>query len=176
MFAVIKTGGKQYRVEKDSVIRVEKLEAEAGKTVKLDNVLMVGDGSSTKIGAPVVAGASVNAEVVKQTRNRKILVFKKRRRHNSRRKNGHRQYQTVLKITGIEATGGGAKVSKPAAEKKPAAKKETAAAKAAPKVAEKKPAAKKEATAAKKDTAAKKPAAKKETAAKKPAAKKSGDK
>ena len=111
MFAVIKTGGKQYRVEKDSVIRVEKLEAEAGKSIKLDDVLMIGDGAKTEIGAPIVKGASVSAEVVDQTRNRKILVFKKRRRHNSRTKNGHRQHQTILKVTKIEA--GKAETAKP---------------------------------------------------------------
>ena len=164
MFAVIKTGGKQYRVEKDSVIRVEKLEAEAGKTVKLDDVLMIGDGANTKVGAPMVAGASVSAEVVKQTRNRKILVFKKRRRHNSRRKNGHRQYQTVLKVIGIDASGKGS-----TKDAKPAAKAEKAAAKPEAKAAPKKPAAKaeKKPAAAKKAVAEKKPAAKKATTAKK---------
>ncbi len=97
MFAVIKTGGKQYKVAKDDVILVEKLAGEAGSEVILDQVLMVGD----KIGAPTVPGASVKATLVEQTRGEKIIVFKKRRRQNSRRKNGHRQDLTVLRITEI---------------------------------------------------------------------------
>jgi large subunit ribosomal protein L21 len=103
MFAVIKTGGKQYRVSKDSVIRVEKLELEAGTSVDLENVLMIGDATHTKIGAPNVAGAKVQATVMEQMRDRKVIIFKKKRRHNYRRKNGHRQSLTVLKITGIVA-------------------------------------------------------------------------
>ena len=102
MFAVMKTGGKQYKVAKDDVITVEKLAAEAGSTVELDEVLMLGgEGAQTKIGAPLVDGAKVTAEVVDQTRARKIIVFKKKRRQNYRRKAGHRQHQTVLKITNI---------------------------------------------------------------------------
>jgi len=99
MFAVIQTGGKQYKVAKDDVIRVEKLAGEAGAEVVLDQVLMVGD----KIGAPVVAGAKVTATVVAQARGPKIIIFKKRRRQNSRRKNGHRQDLTILRITDIAA-------------------------------------------------------------------------
>lgn len=99
MFAVIQTGGKQYKVAKDDVIRVEKLAGEAGEQVVLDQVLMVGD----KIGAPTVAGASVTATVVAQARGPKLIVFKKRRRQNSRRKNGHRQDLTILRITDIAA-------------------------------------------------------------------------
>jgi large subunit ribosomal protein L21 len=99
MFAVIKTGGKQYRVASGDVIKVEKLEAEAGSTVTLDQVLMV-DG---KIGTPLVADATVSAEVVAQDRGPKIIVFKKKRRQNYRRKNGHRQDLTVLRITDITA-------------------------------------------------------------------------
>ena len=97
MFAVIKTGGKQYRVVSGDVIKVEKLEAEAGATIALDQVLMVGD----KIGAPTVAGASVTATVVEQTRADKVIIFKKKRRQNYRRKKGHRQELTVLRITNI---------------------------------------------------------------------------
>lgn len=97
MFAVIKTGGKQYKVAKNDVITVEKLPAEAGATITLDEVLMVGD----KIGTPVVSGAAVTAEVVEQTRGDKIIVFKKKRRQTYRRKNGHRQDLTVLRITDI---------------------------------------------------------------------------
>ena len=97
MFAVIKTGGKQYKVAANDVIRVEKLAGEAGETVTLDQVLMVGD----KIGAPTVAGASVTATVVEQTRADKVIIFKKKRRQNYRRKKGHRQELTVLRITDI---------------------------------------------------------------------------
>jgi large subunit ribosomal protein L21 len=99
MFAVIQTGGKQYKVAKDDVIRVEKLAGDAGAELVLDQVLMVGD----KIGAPVVAGATVTATVVAQARGEKIIIFKKRRRQNSRRKNGHRQDLTILRITDISA-------------------------------------------------------------------------
>jgi large subunit ribosomal protein L21 len=97
MFAVIKTGGKQYKVAPNDVILVEKLPGLAGDTVTLDQVLMVGD----KVGAPIVAGASVTATLVEQTRGEKIIVFKKKRRQNYRRKKGHRQDLTVLRITGI---------------------------------------------------------------------------
>jgi large subunit ribosomal protein L21 len=103
MFAVIKTGGKQYKVAKNDVIEVEKLEAEAGSTISLDEVLMVGEGDAVTVGAPRVAGAKVTAEVVEQTRGDTIIVFKKKRRQNYRRKNGHRQHVTVLKITDISA-------------------------------------------------------------------------
>ena len=103
MFAVIKTGGKQYKVAKDDVILVEKLEAEAGKEISLDHVLMIGDGANVTIGAPTVKGAAVSATVVEQTKGDKVIIFKKNRRHNYRRKRGHRQNLTVLKITNIKA-------------------------------------------------------------------------
>ena len=103
MYAVIKTGGKQYKVQKDDVIRVEKLDAEAGKSITLDQVLMLNDGKKSTIGAPVVAGAKVTAEVLEQTRGEKVIVFKKKRRKNYRRKKGHRQDLTVLKIKDIKA-------------------------------------------------------------------------
>ncbi|MBA5727227.1 50S ribosomal protein L21 [Bombella mellum] len=103
MFAVIRTGGKQYRVAKDAILKVEKLEAEAGSTVTFSDVLMVGGEAGTKIGAPLVEGASVTAEVVAQDRLPTVIIFKKRRRQNSRRKNGHRQPVTVLRITAINA-------------------------------------------------------------------------
>src|ERR1700744_5492016 len=99
MFAVIKTGGKQYRVVPGDVIKVERLEAEAGATVSLEEVLMLGD----KNGTPLISGASVSAEVVAQDRGPKIIVFKKKRRQNYRRKNGHRQDITVLRIKDITA-------------------------------------------------------------------------
>ena len=103
MFAVILTGGKQYRVTPDAVLKVEKLEAEAGSTVTFTDVLAVGGEGSLKLGAPVVAGASVTATVIAQDRLDKVIIFKKRRRQNSRRKNGHRQHVTVLRISGINA-------------------------------------------------------------------------
>jgi large subunit ribosomal protein L21 len=103
MFAVIKTGGKQYRVAANDVIEVEKLEADAGAAVTFGDVLMVGDEGSFTVGAPLVAGASVAGEVVEQTRAAKVIAFKKRRRQNSKRKRGHRQDLTVVRITGITA-------------------------------------------------------------------------
>ena len=101
MFAVIRTGGKQYRVAPQSVLKVEKLEAEPGATVTFTDVLALGEEGSLTLGAPVVAGASVTATVVAQDRADKIIVFKKRRRQNSRRKNGHRQHITVLRVAEI---------------------------------------------------------------------------
>ena len=128
MFAVIKSGGKQYKVAKDDVIRVEKLDAEEGATVNLNEVLMVGDVKSQTVGAPLVEGAAVSATVLEQMRDRKIIVFKKQRRQNYRRRNGHRQHLTVLRIDDI-LTGG---KKKAAAKKKAAPKKEAAPAKDAP--------------------------------------------
>jgi large subunit ribosomal protein L21 len=101
MYAVIKTGGKQYRVSKDDVVTIEKLEGDAGKTIEFTEVLMVGEGASVKVGKPVVSGAKVTAELVEQTRGPKLIAFKKRRRKNSRRKKGHRQDLTTVRITGI---------------------------------------------------------------------------
>ncbi|MCC7035678.1 MAG: 50S ribosomal protein L21 [Alphaproteobacteria bacterium] len=102
MYAVIKTGGKQYRVKKDDILRVELLDAKKGDKVTLNEVLMVGsaDGKA-KFGSPTISGASVSAEVLDQIRDDKVIVFKKKRRQNYRRKNGHRQNLLVLKITGI---------------------------------------------------------------------------
>ena len=97
MFAVIKTGGKQYKVAKDDIIVVEKLNAEVGSTVTFDNVLALDE----KIGTPTIAGAKVSAKVVKQTRDDTVIVFKKKRRQGYRRKNGHRQYISIVKITDI---------------------------------------------------------------------------
>src|SRR5690349_8991835 len=101
MFAVIRTGGKQYRVAKDDVIWVERLGGEPGAVIELSEVLMIGEGAEVAAGTPLLAGASVSATVVEQTRAPKIIVFKKKRRHNYRRKKGHRQQQTVLRITDI---------------------------------------------------------------------------
>ena len=102
MYAVIRTGGKQYRVAKDDVLFVEKLAGEPGSTVTLDDVLMIGEGKDLKTGAPRVSGAKVTATVLEQKLADKVLVFKKRRRHNYRHKNGHRQALTVLRITAID--------------------------------------------------------------------------
>ncbi|WP_319486702.1 50S ribosomal protein L21 [uncultured Cohaesibacter sp.] len=131
MFAVIKTGGKQYTVSPEDVIKVEKLEGEAGETVVFDSVLLVGGEGDAQVGAPLVDGASVAAEIVDQGRGRKIIIFKKRRRQNSRRRNGHRQYFTTVKISEI-LTGG--KAPAKAAKKATPAKAEAAV--AAPAAAE----------------------------------------
>ncbi|WP_029031849.1 50S ribosomal protein L21 [Salinarimonas rosea] len=104
MFAVIKTGGKQYRVAASDVITIERLSAEPGQTVELD-VLMVGEGEDVQVGAPTVDGASVKAEVVALTRGPKVIAFKKRRRQNSKRKRGHRQDLMSLRIVEISANG-----------------------------------------------------------------------
>jgi large subunit ribosomal protein L21 len=101
MYAVIKTGGKQYRVAKDDIIKIEKLDGEAGDKIEFGEILLIGNGDDTTIGAPLVEGAKVTGEVLEQTRASKIIVFKKKRRHNYRRKKGHRQHQTVVKITDI---------------------------------------------------------------------------
>ena len=103
MFAIIRTGGKQYKVASGDVIAVEKLAGEPGATLELAEVLMVGDGADISTGTPLVAGATVSAELVEHRRADKIIVFKKKRRQNYRRKNGHRQHQTVLRITEIRA-------------------------------------------------------------------------
>jgi large subunit ribosomal protein L21 len=102
-YAVIRTGGKQYRVTPDAVLTVERLEAEPGATITFHDVLAVGTDGGLTIGAPTVPGAHVTATVVEQSRGDKVIIFKKRRRQNSRRKNGHRQHQTVLKISAIAA-------------------------------------------------------------------------
>ena len=103
MFAVIRTGGKQYRVSQNDVLKVEKIEAEAGTTVTFTDVLALGGEGKLTLGAPVVAGASVTATVVAQDKLDTVIIFKKRRRQNSRRKNGHRQPMTVLRVSEISA-------------------------------------------------------------------------
>lgn len=103
MFAVIRTGGKQYRVTPNAVLKVEKLEAEPGSTFTFTDVLAVGSEAGVTIGTPIVAGASVTATVIAQDRLDKVIIFKKRRRQNSRRRNGHRQPVTVLRIGEISA-------------------------------------------------------------------------
>jgi large subunit ribosomal protein L21 len=153
MFAVIKTGGKQYRVAAEDVLKIEKIAGDAGEIVEFNEVLMVGEGADATIGAPFVDGALVTAEVVDQGRARKVIAFKKRRRQNSKRTRGHRQHLTTVRIS--EILTGGAKPSKKAAAKKPAPKAEDAKAEA-PKKAEAKPAEKK--TAPKAETKAEAPA------------------
>ena len=172
MFAVIKTGGKQYKVAPNDVLRIEKIAGEPGDTVELGSVLMVGGEDGLTIGAPLVEGAAVAAEVLEQARADKIIVFKKKRRKNHRRRNGHRQHETVLRVT--EILTGGKKPSQakpapaqPAPERAEAVPKKTPAEsapakKAAPKKAPAKKAAAKKAPA---KTAPAKKAAK--TAAKK---------
>lgn len=173
MYAVVKTGGKQYKVTAGDSLRVERIEGAAGDKVELKEVLSVG-GSKPLIGAPLVKDASVKAEIIEQDRDDKVIVFKKKRRHNYRRKLGHRQQKTVLFIS--EITAGGetvkAKTAAPKAKKAVAEPKKTAAKKTAEakKPADKKAPAKKAASTEKKP-AAKKPAAKK-APAKKPVAKK----
>lgn len=139
MFAVIKTGGKQYRVAADDLLRVEKVAGEPGEIIQFPEVLAVGEGEDVTIGAPLVDGASVAAEVVEQGRGRKVIAFKKRRRQNSRRKRGHRQFLTTVRISEI-LTGGAKPSAKAAAKKtakkaddKPAAPKDAAPKKEAPK-------------------------------------------
>lgn len=126
MYAVIKTGGKQYRVANGDVITVEKLEGEAGTQLAIEPVLMLNDGKATTVGTPVVDGASVTAEVVEQTRGDKIVVFKKKRRQGYQRTYGHRQDLTVLRV--LDVTGKPAKAAaKKSGGKKAAAKKDTEA-------------------------------------------------
>jgi large subunit ribosomal protein L21 len=157
MFAVVRTGGKQYRVAEGDVITIEKIAGEAGDSVSFDDVLMAGEGAKLED----VKNLSVSGEIVEQGRGEKVIVFKKKRRHNYRRKNGHRQMLTQIKITGI----GG---------KKKAAPKKAATAKAADGETAKKAPAKKAPgkKAAPKKAPAKKAAAKSTTAAKKAPAKK----
>lgn len=102
MFAVIKTGGKQFRAEPGASLRVPSLSAEPGDSVVFDEILLASDGSAVKVGAPMVEGASVTAEVVKHGRNKKIIVFKRKRRKNYRKKQGHRQGFTEIRISEVK--------------------------------------------------------------------------
>ena len=128
MFAVIKTGGKQYRVAAETVIRIDGIDREPGEIVEFGEVLMLG-GDKPQVGAPTVAGVTVTGEVVEHTRGEKVIAFKKRRRKNSRRKRGHRQDFTVVRITAIGAESGDkpkARRSRKTAEEAPAASGEAA--------------------------------------------------
>ncbi len=174
MFAVIKTGGKQDKVAPNDILRVEKIAGQPGDTIELDAVLAVGGEAGVTLGAPLVEGAMVAAEVIEQGRADKIIVFKKKRRKNHRRRNGHRQHQTVLRVTEILTDG---KKPRKAAKAKPEAETETAPAKKA--AAQKAPAEKAPAEkAAAKKAPAKKAGPKKAPAQKaaKKAAKKSAKK
>ena len=102
-YAVIRTGGKQYRVSEGDVVKIEKLDGAVGEKVTMDDVLFIGGDGEAKIGAPLVANAKVTGEIVDQLSAKKVIVFKKKRRKSYSRQQGHRQYQTALKITGIEA-------------------------------------------------------------------------
>jgi len=117
MFAVIRTGGKQYRVAKNDVLKIEKIPGEVGDTVSLGEVLAVDDGKAKSVGAPLVDGASVAAEVLDQRKDKKVHIFKKKRRHNYRRLKGHRQEITVLRVTDILTGGKKATTAKKAAPK-----------------------------------------------------------
>ena len=152
MFAVIKTGGKQYRVAEGDEITVEKLAGDTGGDVTFDTVLMLGDGKDVKVGAPTVSGASVVGEIAEQRKGDKIIIRKKRQRSTYRRTKGHRQLETVVKITSILADGKKAPAKKKAA--KPEAKEDTPKTEAAPKAESK--------TEAPKAKAEPKPAAKSE--------------
>ena len=168
MYALVRTGGKQYRVSKDDTILVERIPADEGAEVILDDIVMLGDGDKVTIGTPRVEGAAVSATVMRQTRGPKIIIFRRKRRKNHRRTQGHRQDLTLLKINAIAEDG--KSLTPKAAPKKAAAKAEGG--KAAPKKAAAKTAATKAAAkAAPKKAPAKKAAAKK-AAAKKTAAKK----
>ncbi len=148
MYAVFRSGGKQYRAAKGDVLRVEKLDIDEGATVSFDEVLLIGEGKNVKVGSPVLEGSSVSGKVLKQGRSRKVPVVKFKRRANYLRQGSHRQHFTEVEITGI--SGAGSKAASRDAEADAAVTKKTAAKK---KVAVKKPAAKK--------AASKKPAAKK---------------
>jgi len=143
MYAVFRSGGKQYRAVKGDVLRLEKIEADEGATIKFDEVLLLGEGSDIKVGTPLLSGSTVSGKVIRQGKSKKVPVVKFKRRQNYLRQGSHRQFFTEVEITAI--TGAGAKT---AAAEKPAAKKTVAKKPAAKKAAAKKSAAKK--TAAKK--------------------------
>jgi large subunit ribosomal protein L21 len=175
MYAVIRTGGKQYKVAENDVIAVERLDGDAGGELTFSEVLALHDGNAAKIGAPLIDGAQVIADVLEQRKGAKIIIFKKKRRQNYRRKNGHRQLETVVRITAILDAGQPRPAAKPKAEPKSEASPEaTSAAKKTPakKAAPKKAPAKK----APMTKAAAKKAAPKKAPAKKAAAKKSAKK
>ncbi len=127
MFAILKTGGKQYKVAKEEKLLIEKIDGNIGDEVVFNDIIMINDNGKTEIGSPLVKDAAVLAEVIKQTRGPKITIIYKRRRKNSRRKQGHKQDLTLVKIKNIAASGGSKIVAKKAEIKE--VKKETAKAK-----------------------------------------------
>jgi large subunit ribosomal protein L21 len=161
MYAVFRTGGKQYRAAKGDVLRLEKIEADEGATIQFDDVLLIGEGADIKVGSPLLAGSSVSGKVLRQGKSKKVSVVKFKRRQNYLRQGSHRQFFTEVEITAI--SGSGAKKAAPKTDAAPA--KKAAPKKAAPKKAAPKKAAPKKAAA--KKTATKKPAAKKKAAKKK---------
>jgi large subunit ribosomal protein L21 len=174
MFAVVVTGGKQYKVAADDVIKVEKLDGAAGDKIQLDNILMIGDDKGVKVGSPALANTVVGAEILEQIRDKKIRVFKKKRRKGYQKTQGHRQFLTVLRITDIGGTKKAAPKPKKAAAKKADVDEAKAVTKPTPKkAAPKKPPAEKTEVkkAAPKKAAPKKAAAKKAPAKKAPAKK-----
>ena len=160
MYALVKTGGKQYRVSKDDTILVERLSAEEGEQIILSDIVMLADGEKVTIGTPRVDGAGVSATVIRQTRGPKIIIFRRKRRKNHRRTQGHRQDLTLLKINDIAEDAKNLKTAKSVVKAAPkkAATETTATETTATETTAKKPATKK---AAPKSVAAKKPAAKK---------------
>lgn len=177
MFAVIKTGGKQYKVAPNDIIKIEKLLGDSGDSIEFTDVLMVGQGETIKVGAPLITGTTVLGTIIEQMRDDKIIVFKKKKRHNYRRKKGHRQSLTVVQITDIfsgerpsktKAAPEKAAASKPAAEK-------VAPQKAAPKASAQKEAVKAKPVAKKAESKTKETAPKKAPPKAKKAPKKSGE-
>jgi large subunit ribosomal protein L21 len=158
MYAVFRSGGKQYRASKGEVLKLEKLDADEGASVRFDEVLLVGEGSNIKVGSPLLSGSTVSAKVLRQGKSKKVSVVKFKRRKNYLRQHTHRQFFTEVEITGISGAGKAAAAPKEDALKQPAAKKPAATKAAAKKPAPKKAAAQKTST---KKAAAKKPAKKK---------------
>jgi large subunit ribosomal protein L21 len=167
MYAVFRTGGKQYRAAKGDVLRLEKIEADEGATITFDEVLLIGQGADVKVGDPLLSGSSVSGKVLSQGKTKKVNVVKFKRRQNYLRQGSHRQFYTEVEITDISGSGAKKAAPKKEAAEQPAVKEEADAKPAAKKKAAKKTAAKKAAS----KTTSKKTAAKK-TAAKKKAAKK----
>ncbi len=145
MYAVFRTGGKQYRAAKGDVLRLEKIDGDEGASVKFDDVLLIGEGSDIKVGNPVLAGSSVSAKVIRQGKSKKIPVVKFKRRKNYLRQGTHRQFFTEVEITGISGSSAGKADAKPAATETAPKKKAATKKPAAKKAATKKPAAKKKA-------------------------------
>ena len=158
MYAVFRTGGKQYRAAKGDVLRLEKIEADEGATIKFDDVLLIGEGADIKVGNPLLSGSSVSGKVVRQGKSKKVPVVKFKRRQNYLRQGTHRQFFTEVEITAISGSGA-KKAADEAPAEKPAAPKKATTKKAATKKAATKKAAPKKAAA--KKTASKKKVAKK---------------